>query len=53
MFFWYERSFPLFLKQSFDFLGFPFMTFRRKGGKETAVEYEMPGISVLLYFLNI
>lgn len=31
MFFWYENSFPLFLKQSFDFLGFPFMTFRRKG----------------------
>lgn len=51
MFFWYERSFPLFLKQSFDFLGFPFMTFRRKGN--CCWIRDAWDFCFILYFLNI
>lgn len=51
MFFWYEHSFPLFLKQSFDFLGFPFMTFRRKGN--CCWIRDAWDFCFILYFLNI
>lgn len=51
MFFWYENSFPLFLKQSFDFLGFPFMTFRRKGN--CCWIWDAWDFCFILYFSNI